>query len=276
MEEFLNFFETMPNWQKFTWVFICLSFNWILEALMPLISNDYKKLKHIGVNMVFFASDLLINVVFSALTVGIFVWIGENNFGILNQINLPIWVELLIAIMALDLFAQYGMHYLLHHVPFLWKFHMIHHSDTHVDATTATRHHPGDYVTREIAALVAIVLFGMPIAYYFFYRIITVFFAYFTHANITVPEWLDRPLSWIIVTPNMHKFHHHFEVPWTDTNFGNIFSFWDRMFGTLVYDDPSKVQYGLDILDDSRDRDILYQFKIPFDKNIKSGNVHES
>ena len=177
--------------------------------------------------------------------------------------------------MALDLFAQYGMHYLLHHVPFLWKFHMIHHSDTHVDATTATRHHPGDYVTREIAALVAIVIFGMPIAYYFFYRIITVFFAYFTHANITVPEWLDRPLSWIIVTPNMHKFHHHFEVPWTDTNFGNIFSFWDRMFGTLVYDDPSKVQYGLDILDDSRDRDILYQFKIPFDKNIKSGNVHK-
>jgi len=157
--------------------------------------------------------------------------------------------ELLIAIMALDLFAQYGIHYLLHKIPFLWKFHMIHHSDTHVDATTGTRHHPGDYVTREIAALFAIVLFGIPLAYYIFYRILTVFFSYFTHANIVIPRWLDQPLSLI-----------------------NIFSFWDRLFGTMTYDDPKKVIYGLDILDDTRDQDVLYQLKIPFDKSIKSGS----
>jgi len=270
MEAFLDFFETMPSWQKLLWIFICLSFNFILEALVPLIKNNYGKLKHVGVNLVFLSIEILINVLFSIATLGVFIWIGENNFGVLNMVVLPIWAKLVIAILALDLFAQYGMHFLLHKVPFLWKFHMVHHSDTHVDATTGTRHHPIDYLTRELAALVAIFIFGIPIAFYFFYRIITVFFAYFTHANIVIPQWIDKPFSYIFVTPNMHKFHHHFEMPWTDTNFGNIFSFWDRLFGTLVYDDPQKVTYGLDILDDSKDQDILYQLSVPFDKSIKS------
>jgi len=123
---------------------------------------------------------------------------------------------------------------------------------------------------REVFALIAIIAFGIPIAFYLFYRVLSVFFAYFTHANISLPKGVDRALSYLIVTPNMHKFHHHFERPWTDTNFGNIFSIWDRVFGTLVYDDPKKIVYGLDVLDDSRDEDVWYQFKVPFDKNIKT------
>ena len=89
----------------------------------------------------------------------------------------------------------------------------------------------------------------MPFAFYVVYRVASIFFTYFSHANVNVPKWIDKPLSLVFITPNMHKFHHHFERPWTDTNFGNIFSFWDRIFGTLVYDDPKKVVYGLDVLD---------------------------
>jgi len=84
-----------------------------------------------------------------------------------------------------------------------------------------------------------------------------------------MPKKLDKIISYVFVTPNMHKFHHHFEMPWTDTNFGNIFSIWDRMFGTLTYDDPKKVTFGLDLLDSTKDQDILYQLKIPFNKDIK-------
>jgi sterol desaturase/sphingolipid hydroxylase (fatty acid hydroxylase superfamily) len=147
---------------------------------------------------------------------------------------------------------------------------MIHHSDTHLDATSGTRHHPGDFAMRELFALGAVVVTGSPIAFYFFYRICTVFFTYFTHANINFPRWIDKPLSYIFITPNMHKFHHHYQRPWTDTNFGNIFSIWDRLFGTFVYDDPKKIRYGLDVLEDSKDENVLYQFKIPFDKSIKT------
>ncbi len=270
MEAFLNFFETMPAWQKLVWIVTCLSFNWVIEAAKPLFQFDYKKLKHIGVNMVFLASDLTINVLFGLATVGIFAWAASSEFGLLYMIDLPIWVELIIGIMILDLVAQWCAHYVLHRVPQLWKFHMVHHSDTHVDATTGTRHHPGDYVFREIFALAAILVSGIPLAYYLFYRICTIFFAYFTHANISLPKSLDRALSYVFVTPDMHKFHHHFERPWTDTNFGNIFSFWDRMFGTLVYQDPKDVQYGLDVLDNSKDENIGYQLWFPFSGEIKT------
>ncbi len=270
MEGFLAYVEELAAWQKLVWITICLSFNWIMEALIPLVKFDYKKLKHIGVNLFFLASDMIINLLFGLATVGIFVWAENAQFGLLYLVDWPIGIELLISVMILDFMAQYAVHYLLHRVPWMWRFHIIHHSDTHVDATTATRHHPGDYVTREIFALVAIILCGIPFAYYIFYRVATIFFGYFTHANIRLPKWLDRTLSYVIVTPDMHKFHHHFERPWTDSNFGNVFSFWDRIFGTLTYDDATKVQYGLDMMDGSKDEDILYQLKVPFSKDIKT------
>ena len=270
MESFLLFFEQMPSWQKLAWIFICLSLSWVAEAGFPLFKLDYKKWKHAGVNLVFLSFSIIINLIFGIITVGMFVWTAKNGIGFLHFVELPIWAELLIAVMFLDLVAQYFVHYLLHRVKWMWKLHMVHHSDSHVDATTGTRHHPGDYALREVFSLFAIIITGMPIAFYLFYRIISVFFAYFTHANIQMPIWLDKALSYVIVTPYMHKFHHHFERPWTDTNFGNIFSFWDRAFGTMVYDDPKKVKYGLDVLDDSLDENITYQLNIPFDKRIKT------
>jgi len=212
----------------------------------------------------------IINLIFGIATVGVFEWVQRNEIGLLFIFDLPIWAELLISVLLLELVAQYFVHYLLHRIKWMWKLHMVHHSDTSVDATTGTRHHPGDYILRELFALVAIILIGAPIAFYFFFRICTIFFTYVTHANISMPTWLDKSLSWIFVTPNMHKFHHHFEAPWTDRNFGNMFSIWDRIFGTMVYDDPRKVRYGLDFLEGIPDRNILFLLKIPFDKDISA------
>ncbi|MCP3930292.1 MAG: sterol desaturase family protein [Bacteroidetes bacterium] len=270
MEAFLSFFENMSSVQKLGWILICLMASWVMEGSIPLVQLQYKKWKHAGVNLIFLGTSVIINLLFGLATVGIFLWLQQEEFGFLYLVNLPVWVELLIAVLFLDFFAQYVAHILLHRIKWMWKFHMVHHSDTKVDATTGTRHHPGDYLIREVFALVGIFLSGMPIAFYFVYRISTIFFTYLTHANIRVPVWLDKTLSWVFVSPNMHKFHHHFELPWTDTNFGNIFSFWDRIFGTMVYDDPQKVRYGLDVLKDETDEQVWYQFKIPFDNRIKS------
>lgn len=270
MESFLDFFEAMPVWQRALWVFICLAVCWILEGQFPLFQFSNKKWKHARVNLVFLTTTMVINGIFGAVTIGVFSWLASNRFGLIYLLDLPVWIELLICILIFELIAQYLVHFLLHRVKWMWKFHMIHHSDTHLDATSGTRHHPGDFVMREIFALGAVFITGAPAAFYFFYRICTVFFTYFTHANIYVPQWLDKGLSLIFITPNMHKFHHHFERPWTDSNFGNIFSVWDRLFGTFVYDDPSKITYGLDVLDPSKDEQIGFQMGIPFDPNIKT------
>ena len=270
MENFLAFFENLSSAQKLGWIVICLFGSWILEGAIPLIQFNYEKWKHAGRNLIFLSTSVVINVVFGLLTLGIFVWTGQNEFGFLHWIALPLWAELLIAVAFLDFISQYVAHYILHRVAWMWKFHMVHHSDTTVDATTGTRHHPGDYLIRETFALAAVIISGMPLAFYLVYRIASVLFTYFSHANINLPVWLDKALSYVIVTPNMHKFHHHFERPWTDTNFGNIFSWWDRIFGTFVYDDPRQVRYGLDVLKDETADDVWYQFKIPFDKKIKT------
>lgn len=268
MSDFLLFFEQMPTWQKGAWILMCLSGGWIAESAHPLFRFGYDKWSHARVNLVFLLTTLAINTLFTIASVGVFAWIGSAHIGLLHLVELPLWGELLVALLVFDFIAQYGVHVLLHKVPPMWRFHMVHHSDGKVDVTTGMRHHPGDYVLREAAALVSVVVVGAPISFYIVYRMVTVFFTHFTHANLGMPRWLDRSLSWLVVTPNMHKFHHHQELPWTDTNYGNIFSIWDRVLGTLVYEDVRDIRYGLNVLPYGKDENLIYQLKIPFDATI--------
>ncbi len=270
MESFISFFEQLTSLQKLAVVFACLGFNWILEMVIPLFKFSYNKWNHAKVNLFFLATTLIINTLFTLMTVGIFQWMEIHQWGLLNMIYFPDWVEIIIALLLLDFIAQYMAHYTLHRVKWMWKMHLVHHSDTHVDVTTGTRHHPGDYVVREVFALLAILIGGIPLAYYIIYRILSIVFTYYEHANVSFPKWLDRTLGVLFITPDMHKFHHHFERPWTDSNFGNIFSLWDRLFGTLVQDDTRKIHFGIDVLEDKYDEDILYQLKVPFDGSIKT------
>lgn len=272
MDTFLQFFEYMPTWQKAGWIVFILGLFWILEGYYALIKFRYNKWKHAKTNFMLLAMVMLINVIFGILTAGIFIWLDNSHFGILNFISLPVWAQLILSILVLDLIAQYLVHFLLHKVKWMWRLHLIHHTDTHVDATTGTRHHPFDFMIRESFALFAVVIMGMPLAFYLFYRILSVFFTYFTHANIAMPKKIDRLMSYIFVTPNMHKFHHHYQLPWTDSNFGNMLSIWDRIFGTFTYDDTNKIRYGVDIVGDEKADDIRYQLNIPFNRNIKTKN----
>jgi len=270
MEAFLSFFETMPIWMKAAWIFGCLSFFWIFEGNYSLFSFDYKRWKHAGTNMMLLAMVMIINVAVSLILAVIFVWLESSNFGLLHVLDSPIWIELLLSIFVLDFLAQYFVHYLLHKVPWMWRLHLVHHTDKTVDVTTGTRHHPIDFIIREAMAIVAVVIMGMPISFYLFYRIITILFTYFNHANLSLPRGLDKFLSYLIVSPNMHKFHHHHKMPWTDSNFGNMFSIWDRMFGTFVYEDTKDIIYGVDIADHLDDQNIRVQLGIPFNKSVQS------
>ena len=178
MNEFLLFFEDLKSWEKAAWILACLTFSWVLEAVIPLFKKGYKKWKHAGVNFVFLVAVMLINIGFGFLTVSGFNWASDVEFGLLYLTDLPLWLELLIAVLIMDLVAQYFVHFLLHKVKFMWKMHMVHHSDTNVDATTGTRHHPGDYIIRETFAFAAVIIAGAPLSFYLFYRIATIFFTY--------------------------------------------------------------------------------------------------
>ena len=264
MDTFIDFFANLTSLQKLIWIVGMMTIFWFLEGAYPLRKFDYKKWEHAKPNLILLATTIIINVLFGLATVGVFNWLDESNFGLLNMVELPVWVELILAVMLLDFLAQYVVHYMLHKVKFMWRFHMVHHSDTNVDVTSGTRHHPIDFMMRETFALLAIIIAGLPLAYYVLYRILTILFTYFSHANMKLPLKLDKAISLVFISPNTHKFHHHYKVPWTDTNYGNIFSIWDRIFGTFIYHNPYDIVYGLDVLDEEKSNDIMYQLKVPF------------
>ena len=188
MQPLLDYLAVMPSSHKFFWLVLCLSIASITELLIPLFKASYNRWQHFRPNGTLLISTLMINSAFALVLLSAIPWFEQNQIGIFYWIELPLWLEFIIALLFLDMLAQYTIHYLLHQVPILWRFHMVHHSDTHVDATTGTRHHPVDYICRETFSLGTIMVLGISIEFYILYRLITMFCTYFTHANIRFPD----------------------------------------------------------------------------------------
>ena len=271
MDALVDFAAGLGTLGKLAWLVGVMAVFWIAEGYYSFVRLDYSKWRHARTNLALLAIVMGINVAFGAATLGVFIWLAESEFGLLHLVEWPSWAELLAAVVLLDLVAQYGVHYALHKVPFMWRLHIVHHSDTHVDVTSGTRHHPLDFLLRELAALLVVVVTGMPLAYYLFYRIVTVFFTYWTHANVRLPAKLERVLGWVFVTPHMHKVHHHHTLPHTDTNFGNMLSVWDRLFGTYAELDERELVYGVDVVDWRRGDDLGYQLGVPWNRDVGPG-----
>jgi len=144
---------------------------------------------------------------------------------------------------------------------------LIHHTDTWIDTTSANRHHPGESVIRFVFTTLGVLIVGSPMWLVFLYQSLSVVFAQFTHANISLPPKIDRLLRWIIVSPDMHKVHHHYLLPYTDSNYGNIFSVWDRIFGTYMELPKADIVYGVDThMDPKEHNKIKNLLHIPFQK----------
>jgi sterol desaturase/sphingolipid hydroxylase (fatty acid hydroxylase superfamily) len=270
MDKFVQYWEHIPSAHRIIILMGGMMLFWLAEGYYPLFRFSYRRYKHAGINLVFLATTIVLNLIFGLVTIKICEYVTVNKIGLLHVFELPLWLVIIIGLFVGDLFGQYIPHYIMHKIKWMWKFHMIHHSDTHVDVTTGTRHHPGEWLFRETFMIIGVLVMGMPVWLYFLYRSVAALFTHFNHANILVPEWLDKPISWIFVSPNMHKIHHHYQRPYTDSNYSNIFSLWDRLFGTFKYTDPKTLRYGLDVLDDSTDEQLGYQFKLPFDKTVKT------
>ena len=193
-------------------------------------------------------------------------WVTNSGFGVLNWIgNLGLGLKIFLGLCLLDLFGAYLPHWIEHKVHWLWKVHIVHHSDPHVDTTTANRHHPLESVVRFIFTLIGVIIVGAPIGIIMLYQSTSIVATQFNHANISLNPKLDKILSFFIVSPNMHKVHHHFKMPYTDTNYGNIFSIWDRVFGTFSYLSPNAIRYGIDVFPDSEKNIKIWELiKQPF------------
>jgi len=247
-----------------------ICFFWCIESFIPLFNFKYSKGKHAAINIFFTITTIIINFAFALLIVKASDWAISHHFGLMHFVDMPLWIFMIIGLLLMDLVGAYLIHYIEHKVKWMWKFHMVHHADTHVDTTTANRHHPGESVFRAVFAMIAVLICGSPMWLLMMYQSLSAVLSQFNHANMRLPLWLDKAIGWIIVSPDMHKVHHHVVRPQTDSNYGNIFSIWDRVFGTYNYTPINQIKYGLDVLDNTKDENLIFQLKIPFDNSVKT------
>ncbi|MFT5883570.1 MAG: sterol desaturase/sphingolipid hydroxylase (fatty acid hydroxylase superfamily) [Arcticibacterium sp.] len=266
MDSIINYFETIPTLHRTILLVGGIAFFWILESIVPLFEIKYKKVRHAGINIFFTITTILVNFPLAYLLVISSDWAIANDFGVINWMpDMPIWLYTIVGLMLLDLIGAYFIHWLEHQVKWMWMFHLIHHSDLNIDTTSANRHHPGESVFRFVFTTIAVVITGAPMWMVFMYQFFSVLLSQFNHANIALPKFLDNAMSWIIITPDMHHVHHHYTLPYTDSNYGNIFSIWDRVFGTYMDLERSKLKYGIDTyMDPAENENIGTLLKIPF------------
>ncbi|TRX23086.1 sterol desaturase family protein [Flavobacterium franklandianum] len=247
MNEIIAYFSTIPSLHRSLILVGGITIFWLIENAFPLFSFSYKKWQHAGINFFMTFTTIAINFALAFLLLATSDWTIANDFGVLQWLPaMPLWLYALIGLLLLDFIGAYLVHLIEHKVKFLWRFHLIHHTDTWIDTTTGNRHHPGESVIRFTFTILGIFIVGSPMWIVFLYQTISVISTQFTHANIALPEKFDSFLSYFIVSPNMHKVHHHYKLPYTDSNYGNIFSVWDRLFGTFIYLKKEDIVYGID------------------------------
>jgi sterol desaturase/sphingolipid hydroxylase (fatty acid hydroxylase superfamily) len=268
-ENIIDYFATLEQRpvERMTFLVGGLLFFWIMEGAIPLIQPAYKKGKgrHALVNFLFTLMHLIIQTGIALLIVLLSDWCQKTGFGLVHWLNLGVLGAIVLSFFAFDFFIGWLVHFVEHKSFFLWRFHIVHHADNNVDATTGLRHHPIESVLRGLFFLLATLLAGAPIYALMIYQTVVVFFTAFNHANIRLPKKIDNAISYVFVSPNMHKVHHHWQQPYTDSNYGVILSVWDRLFGTYRKLEPSQIRYGLDrYYPNEQDENFWMLLKKPF------------
>ena len=235
-----------------------------IENIFPYLRKAPNQKKHDLRNLGICLINFFVNGLVGTGVVLVAEWTTKNNFGLLNYVQLPFWSEIIIGILLID-FGSYGMHNLTHRIPLLWRFHRVHHSDLYLNSTSSIRFHPLETVlTQGIYLGTAILVFGISMPCFVLYGSIAIPLLIMQHSNTKWPDWLEKYGRYIFATPGWHKIHHSDDRIQTDSHFGDVFTFWDRLFGTSKPTRPEDISYGLKEFADDEKQTIGYQMLLPF------------
>jgi sterol desaturase/sphingolipid hydroxylase (fatty acid hydroxylase superfamily) len=216
------------------------------EAGNPLVPTPARRWRHVVRNLVLF-------ILLVAITDGVVgdwlldipAWLTDPPPGLLTTLQLPVLALVAIAFVLADL-TGYLLHRLFHRWRWLWLLHSVHHADPHVDVTTGLRHHPIEGAVEITIKVGVYLLFGIPLWIEGARALLLNPLIMFQHANVDYPPWLERALSWLLVTPAMHRVHHSPEAIETNSNYGSVLTVWDHLFGTYRRAGPVREpRYGL-------------------------------
>ncbi len=203
--------------------------------------------------------------IFRLTPVAVALAFAGNRFGVLNKTVLPFALRFVLGVLALDL-TRYAVHWTLHATR-LWRIHQVHHSDPDFDVSTGARAHPLEIILNQAAIITTILLLAPPVAAVLFVELASQVQSFFSHANACLPVWLDRALRRVWVTPDMHRVHHSARVNEQFRNLAEIFSFWDRIFGTYLSQPAAgheNMTIGLEEMQDARALSVRLMLTQPF------------
>ncbi len=212
---------------------------------------------------------LLVRLAFPVAAIAIAAEVEAAGFGILQLAQLdkmPFAVEVLLGVVVLDL-AIYLQHRIFHRVPWLWRLHRMHHSDTEFELSTAIRFHPLEIALSMLIKILVVVICGIPALAVLLFEILLNATALFSHADISLPSTVDAALRRVLVTPDMHRIHHSVIPVETNSNFGFCLSWWDRLFDSYRAQsvrDPAQMPIGLERFRESREQALWPLLRQPF------------
>jgi sterol desaturase/sphingolipid hydroxylase (fatty acid hydroxylase superfamily) len=211
-------------------------------------------------------NTLALRVLIPLGAVGMALLAEEQGWGPLNNLSLPAWLAIVLAVVVLD-FVIYLQHVLFHAVPALWRLHMVHHADLDFDVTTGLRFHTLEILLSMGIKLAALVLLGAPALAVLIFEVLLNATAMFSHGNIRLPTWLDQGLRRVVVTPEMHRVHHSAIPRETNSNFGFNLPWWDHLLGTYQAQ-PAEGHKGMTIglsqFRDDRVEQLHWMLALPF------------
>jgi len=235
-----------------------------LEVAIPLRPRAAWNRAHLGPNLSLTFLGFGTNAALGAVLVLALTLAEARGVGLLHLAGLSAQASAVVVLLVLD-FSFYVSHWAMHRFPLLWRFHRVHHSDPAVDVTTTVRQHPGEALVRYAFTGAFALALGASPAAFLLYRSAVALFGLLEHANLRVPGWLDAALSLVLTWPTVHKVHHSRDVRFTDTNYGNLVCWWDRLFGTFTpVHEGRAVDYGLEGFDDLPTQTTLGLLRLPF------------
>jgi len=175
---------------------------------------------------------VVLGIVCGGCACSVSLWASGADIGLLNQGAVSLWVAIPVSVIGMDL-VSYFWHRANHLVPPLWRFHQSHHCDAHYTVTTALRFHPGELLLALPVRLLAVSLLGVPVVGVIVFEVVFAFANFWEHGNIDLPLKLERAVGRAFITPALHRRHHSVESQLLNSNYGTIFSFWDRLLGSF-------------------------------------------
>jgi len=237
----------------------------VLEILAPYRESSVSKAKRWVNNIVLTVfNSLILQLVFAGAVVAAAMHVTTHQLGVLNMVQLPHWVRLLATLVFMD-FALYIWHLLNHEVPLFWRFHRVHHSDLNMDVSTATRFHIGELAISAVIKISVVSFLGASVMAVLIFESTLVLCAQFHHSSLKVPGWFEK-IFWILfVPPSMHRIHHSVVIRERNSNYGTIFSTWDRWLGTLLTNvDQGRIRIGMGAYQETDKLNFYHLLAMPF------------